>query len=308
MKMDEMNAYFERKGFKVERTYRNGRYEFIISKNGVHHRGMYEWPNDQQIFIDQMITDFEAEFSKYLGEKSIHTFGELDRYARDRCCSLSVSQSFYDEITLEVEHGNDIYTKTFHTNRPEINWLYMAKQMIDDITYEGIKEMRPMTRTYANGQVIPRIKNVIFNDPATIVFWSDGTKTVVKCQDDDWYDPEKGLAMAISKKALGNKGNYCNELKKWLPKEEPIDWCADIFKWGDEVAKGIIAGLCKPITIPELTINNFNNSSKHKDSVQKAYDILIKIAKDSNDNHRDYQVSMDDIDAVIGYLGEALED
>ena len=66
------------------------------------------------------------------------------------------------------------------------------------------------------------IKNVIFNDPATIVFWSDGTKTVVKAQDDDWFDPEKGLAMAITKKALGNKGNYCNEFKKWLPKKESI--------------------------------------------------------------------------------------
>ena len=67
---------------------------------------------------------------------------------------------------------------------------------------------------------MPKIKDVKFNDPATIVFWADGTKTVVKCQDDDIFDPEKGLAMAITKKALGNKGNYCNELKKWLPKEE----------------------------------------------------------------------------------------
>lgn len=67
---------------------------------------------------------------------------------------------------------------------------------------------------------MPKIKDVIFNDPATIVFWADGTKTVVKSQDDDIFDPEKGLAMAISKKALGNKGNYCNEFKKWLPKDE----------------------------------------------------------------------------------------
>ena len=70
---------------------------------------------------------------------------------------------------------------------------------------------------------IPEIKNVIFNDPATIVFWENGTKTVVKCQDGDEFDPEKGLAMAVAKKAYGNKGSYCNKLKKWLPKEEPVD-------------------------------------------------------------------------------------
>ena len=65
------------------------------------------------------------------------------------------------------------------------------------------------------------IKNVIFNGPATIVFWTDGTKTIVKCQEGDAFDSEKGLAMAFVKKILGNKGNYCNEFKKWIPKEEP---------------------------------------------------------------------------------------
>lgn len=69
---------------------------------------------------------------------------------------------------------------------------------------------------------VPVIKNVIFNDPATIVFWADGTKTVVKCQEGDVYDPEKGMAMAISKKALGNQGNYCEVFKKWLPEEEEL--------------------------------------------------------------------------------------
>ena len=60
---------------------------------------------------------------------------------------------------------------------------------------------------------------VIYNDPATIAFWSDGTKTVVKAQPGDIFDPEKGLAMVIAKKACGNKGNYYNGFKKWLPKE-----------------------------------------------------------------------------------------
>lgn len=58
------------------------------------------------------------------------------------------------------------------------------------------------------------IKKVIFNDPATIVLWMDGTKTVVKAENEG-FDPEKGLAMAIAKKAFGNKGNYFNKIKKW---------------------------------------------------------------------------------------------
>lgn len=60
------------------------------------------------------------------------------------------------------------------------------------------------------------IEKVIFNDPATIVYWNDGTKTVVKCQDDDRFDKEKGLAMAIVKKLFGNKGNYNKIFKKYI--------------------------------------------------------------------------------------------
>lgn len=65
------------------------------------------------------------------------------------------------------------------------------------------------------------IKDVKYNDPATIVFWKDGTKTVVKCQKDkgDTYNPELGLAMCIIKKMCDNKGNYNDVFNKWLPKE-----------------------------------------------------------------------------------------
>lgn len=67
----------------------------------------------------------------------------------------------------------------------------------------------------------PTIENVIFNPPATIVFWSDGTKTVVKDQGEVFgYDPEKGLAIAISKKMLGNNYSYYNVFAKWLKRYE----------------------------------------------------------------------------------------
>lgn len=73
------------------------------------------------------------------------------------------------------------------------------------------------TRRQTNMQCI---KKVMFNDPATIVFWSDGTKTIVKCGDNDTFDPEKGLAMAISKKFFDNMGYYYDVFKKWLPKND----------------------------------------------------------------------------------------
>lgn len=61
----------------------------------------------------------------------------------------------------------------------------------------------------------PEIRKVIFNNPATVVIWNDDTKTVVKCQEGDTFDKEKGLALCIAKKALGNTSRFNNTFKKW---------------------------------------------------------------------------------------------
>lgn len=60
------------------------------------------------------------------------------------------------------------------------------------------------------------IKKVIFNPPATVVYWSDCAKTVVKCNVNDIFDPEKGLAMAIAKRCVGNTGAYYAEIRHWV--------------------------------------------------------------------------------------------
>lgn len=76
----------------------------------------------------------------------------------------------------------------------------------------------PLPVVIRNDCYLPDIKDVIFNDPATIVFWTDGTKTIVKCQKEngDTYSKETGLSMAIVKKVYGNKGNYNDIFTKWL--------------------------------------------------------------------------------------------
>lgn len=76
--------------------------------------------------------------------------------------------------------------------------------------------------------VAPGIIRVIFSNPATIVLWADGTKTVVKAHREA-FDPEKGLAMCFMKKALGNKSSYNEYLKKltdgvYSEKNEEHDW------------------------------------------------------------------------------------
>ena len=73
-------------------------------------------------------------------------------------------------------------------------------------------------KTIENDTIVcgSNIKQVIFNNPATIVIWDDGSKTVVKCQQGDTYSEELGLAMCIAKKYLGNKGNFNEVFKTWI--------------------------------------------------------------------------------------------
>lgn len=93
----------------------------------------------------------------------------------------------------------------------------------DTFKHNAYHEYEPF-RTVTDQHFLKKldIVNVIFNDPATIIIWADGTKTVVKCKGED-YDQEKGFAMAIAKKALGNLGNYYETFKKWLPKNEDAE-------------------------------------------------------------------------------------
>lgn len=82
--------------------------------------------------------------------------------------------------------------------------------------YQGMPAAHYIGTTWrGNGPAKPEIERVIFNDPATIVFWKDGTKTVVKANNEK-FDKEKGLLAAIAKKVYGNKGSFNNIIKHFV--------------------------------------------------------------------------------------------
>ena len=112
-------------------------------------------------------------------------------------------------ITLDTGH-------TFQFKSNDIYWDKGHNCIINKPYYRGaLNTARAKEATAMNTAAI---KNVIFAPPATIVYWSDGTKTVVKCSEKDIFDPEKGLAMAIAKRCGGNKGSYYKEIQNWVEK------------------------------------------------------------------------------------------
>lgn len=121
----------------------------------------------------------------------------------------------YDELTNEnfnTEMMNPYgFGKEFYEYAKEFERAMMCVNNI-------AKGMEPNMKTNFE------VHKIIFNYPATIVIWKDGTKTVVKCSENDFFDREKGVALCFMKKALGNKGSYYNVMKDWkVVCDDPFD-------------------------------------------------------------------------------------
>lgn len=70
----------------------------------------------------------------------------------------------------------------------------------------------------------PHVKRIVYNDPATIVFWTDGTKTVVKCSENETFNPYFGFCAALAKKLYGNNNRVRKiaESGYWQKEPEPV--------------------------------------------------------------------------------------
>lgn len=139
------------------------------------------------------------------------------RYSVDGNNTISYKENDimkFNDVKIMV--GNRLYpaTSVDYIQTSDTYPIIRAESTINPFNYYAVSNRynttsKPLT-----------IENVIFNPPATIVFWSDKTKTVVKCDYSyEQYDPEKGIAMAIAKKTMGeNKGAYYEMFKRWSKK------------------------------------------------------------------------------------------
>ena len=123
---------------------------------------------------------------------------------------LANTKSLNLTTTIDTHNYTDAIS---NGNLSRYNISYNSYSQLINVLYERGKKKK----------VLSNIKKVIFSNPATIVLWNDGTKTVVKCGENETFDEEKGLAMAIAKRALGNDGVYYEVFKKWLPNDEDRD-------------------------------------------------------------------------------------
>ena len=306
MTMQSMVNYLEARGFKAIKEYvpKTRSYRFEIERNGKHlikhftyQYGPQSW-RFQEMFLDDMVNEFE-KYEKKEKEKEMandiewkvdnitvdRRFGEADTFKAEIVGRMNgVVVSDYADI------ANGLQKKL---NAPE------RKDEMDAWTYvmaggrQNGKTLTQMKIYYERmfginlDRVLPKIEKVIFNNPATIVIWADDTKTVVKAQNDELFDPEKGLAMAITKKALGNEGNYFDTIKK------------HVTEYQDSVA-------VKKLTVDISASSGFKDAM---DVLQKAAAIRVvpAIRKESVNARNTLEAVLDNKKATKAELIEAIE-
>lgn len=195
-------------------------------------------------------------------------------------------QFFRDDEYLDVEVGDvmlyddgnngkadpDYHGKLFVWQGLGIGWKKLSDNNgyldTDTVTEKIFKEEMKMAEKTRFDMYKPKISKVIFNDPATIVFWTDGTKTIVKCGENDDFDPEKGIAMACMKKLLGTNKTGSNYLdgngvllgvKKYIQKWEednPVEniWTKLFCELGKMTGEDLVN--TDAMDIPEETENS----------------------------------------------------
>lgn len=157
---------------------------------------------------------------------------------------ISITQQIYNKIRKDLFNVKNVYVVVGDSAYPVDN---MDLPITDDRFQRAhiSVTMSPYTKRSIGSLMkssikiaeIPTITNVIYNDPATIVMWSDGTKTVVRA-DGEKYDPEKGLAMAMCKKHAGNKRDYYHTFLHWLKKAPKKEYKPEV-----ETAYGLLNGV-----------------------------------------------------------------
>lgn len=286
MKMQAMDDYLVEKGFNVYRFYDGVRkeYFFDISKEGIGTSAYfkYDGQKSQEDFLDRILAKWEKEYEEFHSRPKPRPY-DLYQLRRELAEHGGKAKLVVNENVYPV-HINEVNIDSSAGEVPKVSVEGDLMSFVPDIVAargcvksEYIKEVykRIFNSIYGKTPTIPlssfAIEKVIFNGPATIVMWMDGTKTIVKCQDGDAFDPEKGLAMAISKKAFGNKGKYCDVFKKCL---EDCD-------------------------VYYETIN----TDPHTGDIYNAYQKLLDTLNNKKATKSDLGIAMEE---AIGYLGHAL--
>jgi hypothetical protein len=78
---------------------------------------------------------------------------------------------------------------------------------------------------------------IIYNPPATIVFWADGDKTVVKCSETETFNKYHGFCAALAKRVIGNNSQIMKIVESGYVEGKLPDRCDVVCEKPDKKKK-----------------------------------------------------------------------
>lgn len=101
---------------------------------------------------------------------------------------------------------------------PEFKELF--KELFPTILVEtDYENTAPKTKEYFPTMSEIPISRVTYSGDTTVVFFTDGTKTTVKCSSNDTYDRQTAIVYALVKRMFGKIGRYDAKTKKFYDNE-----------------------------------------------------------------------------------------
>lgn len=174
------------------------------------------WPEFYRFTLRDRMTPFNRTVAKTISKREIQQT-DFDSIITEMVAELSEYREHDQKISLE--------------------------KAMNRMNSSSIYGLDPLYR-YSKTNGLPILNKIIFNGPATIVLWNDGTKTVVKCSDFDVDDPYAAVAQAYMKKIFGSNNQFKKMVDKWLPEEEDhrdfmdaMSYIAHCFKVPDSIVK-----------------------------------------------------------------------
>ncbi len=188
-----------------------------LSQSSVAHEIVFEAKRSDhaQMFVVEVLYKIAND------DHTVHLIDCLEDFMIE--LAPNIKMLVYNCIVNHIVVAKLNYTKPLLKNEGSLNLkakndLKIILRSIDGIT-SSKQFVELMERKMKRKVDTMKIKHVIFNDPATIVFFEDGDKIVVKAMSEDRYQPEMGLAMAYVKKAFGSRSAYQRFVEQWLPEE-----------------------------------------------------------------------------------------
>ena len=106
---------------------------------------------------------------------------------------------------------NEVYVS------PEFNEL--LEELCSTFAGTDFKSLVPKAKGYFPTMPEIPISRVTYSGDTTVVFFTDGTKTTVKCSLNDTYDRQTAIVYALIKRLFGKIGRYDSKTKKFYENE-----------------------------------------------------------------------------------------